>query len=93
MGADGHITIWRMDKILAEFPDGRELFALFPNAYVGTLDGVEYARAYHGDNMYSDWLSFEDVSYQAPDAPPIDRQLEFWRWMKQNASAHWEVWT
>jgi len=93
MGADGHITIWRVDKMEAEFSDARELFALFPSSYIHTLDGVEYAHAYHGDNMYSDWLSFDDVKWESEGAPPLDRQRTFWEWMKANEGARWEVWT
>jgi hypothetical protein len=82
-----------LDKVLAAFPDGRELFELFPNAYIDTLDGVEYAHAYHGDNMMSDWLSFEDASWEGSKDFPIERQHEFWKWMRDNQSARWEVWT
>jgi hypothetical protein len=93
MGADGHITIWRRDKALEAFPEADKLFELLPNCYQDKFEQAEIYHAYHGDNVYDDWRTFEGWSTRSEGYPPLERQLEFFRWLQANAFHQWEVWT
>lgn len=93
MGADGHITIWKRDEAVKVFSDADKLFELLPNCYRETFDGQEIYHAYHGDGMSPDWRDFNDWVYVGPGYPPLERQREFFDWLRANCGEQWEVWT
>lgn len=93
MGADGHITIWKRDDALAKFPEADRLFALLPNCYRQEFAGMTLYHAYHGDNMYDDWMESSDWLFGGEGYPPVERQKEFAAWLRGNCVARWEVWT
>jgi hypothetical protein len=94
LGADGHIAIWRFDKILAAFPeDGEKLAFMLPQPYIDELDGVKYLHSYWGEPDYSRWAEHENWLYVAEGYPTVERQREFLAWLVANKSGEWEVWT
>ena len=93
MGADGHITIWKRDDALVQFPEADKLFELLPNCYREEFAGIELYHAYHGDNMYDDWMDSGDWLFAGDGYPPVERQKEFSAWLRANCAAQWEVWT
>ena len=104
MGADGHIRIFRDDKVREAFPDCDELLACIPTHYADVLDGTSYHHVYWGDNLYVDWSDEADwyVSpYSEESATPDElekkkvmkaRLRELCDWIAKN-STWWEVWT
>lgn len=94
MGADGHIIIWRDDKVREQFPDCDELFRLLPTHYTDHLDGVKYHHCYWGDNLPVDWESEDDwYIFSHPDRDHLEVRLrEFCNWLSKNGTS-WEVWT
>ena len=94
MGADGHITIWRDDKVREVFPDCDELFGRLPNHYRDQLDGITYHHCYHGDGMYCHWNDSEDWYFCEEERTPerVERLTAFVRWLNENGT-EWEVWT
>lgn len=87
MGADGHILIWRRDRVKATFPDCEELFSQIPTHYLDELDGVQYDHVYWGDNLMDHWTD----SY----GEPSERMKEFLHWLQRKDAnpTEWEVWT
>ncbi|HSW83506.1 MAG TPA: hypothetical protein VLH12_08530 [Usitatibacter sp.] len=107
MGADGHITIWRDDKVREAFPDCDRLFGCLPTHYADDLDGVLYHHCYHGDNLMADWSDASDwfvfgewdaQTRRFADITPEEREAlykrlqEFCQWLEGNGTP-WEVWT
>jgi hypothetical protein len=95
MGADGHIKIWRDDKVRAEWPDCDELFEEISTHYVDMLDGVKYHHCYHGDNIYDKWwyLDLPQLRKYSQKPPEyFDRLVLFANWLYDNGT-EWEVWT
>lgn len=103
MGADGHIAIWRDDKVRERFPNCDDLFGSIPNHYADELDGTKYHHVYWGDNQCVYWDSEEDwlVSPYWPKTPEEKAARheackplrEFVAWLEANMAAQWEVWT
>lgn len=106
MGADGHIQIWRDDKVREAFPDCDELFSDLPTHYSDELDGVKYHHCYWGDNMMVRWDDPDDwyMAHYRPmngeltpeqekeNRDKKKRLTEFVNWLNANGT-YWEVWT
>lgn len=89
MGADGHILIWRRERVKAAWPDCEELFRNIDTHYLDVLDGVEYDHVYWGDNLMNCWWEHYET-----DPAKKERLDAFCKWLQYESNpTHWEVWT
>ena len=93
MGADGHISIVRTDKLKEAFPDADELVGFLPTHYRHTLDGISYDHLYSGSHMADCWWDEKDWHLYDSEINKYNKRLrELCDWIQDN-STHWEVWT
>lgn len=104
MGCDGHIVIWRLDKVQDAWPDWRELWGCFSSAiaYQQRLEDRCYLTLYYGQPY--DWMGCalwasgvedEDGINLPPNPAPefVERFKVFRKWLIENVVGEWECWT
>lgn len=96
MGADGHIDIYDLDKILTELSEKEVKEICDSTVYIQKFENRNLLTFYWGDNIYHDGYSWSDKFSGCENSDFFVNKDEFDRRMKvilKNRITSWEVWT